>query len=45
MLRFPLGVKRMDKINTEYIRGRAQIERFDKVRGEAEMVWIYSEKR
>ena len=29
MLRFPLGLARMDKIRNEYIRGTAQVGRFE----------------
>ncbi|KAF7710661.1 hypothetical protein HF521_009533 [Silurus meridionalis] len=40
LLRFSLGVKRMDKIRNEFIRGTAHVERFgDKVR-EARLRWF-----
>ena len=45
MLRFSLGVTRMDRIRNEYIRGTAQVGRFgDKVRGEIEMVWTCAQE-
>lgn len=51
MLRFLLGVTRMDKIrNTEYIRGTVQVDRFvDKAREArlrwfSEGLWIYQKK-
>ncbi|PME06485.1 hypothetical protein A8A06_13560 [Escherichia coli] len=40
MLRFSLGVTRMDRIRNEYIRGTAHVEKFgDKVR-EARLRWF-----
>ena len=46
MLRFSLGVTRMDRIRNEYIRGTVQVGRFgDKVRGEIEMVWTCAQER
>ena len=46
MLRFPLGVTRMDKIRNEYIRGTAQVGKFgEKTRGKTEVVWTPSEER
>lgn len=40
ILRFSLGVTRIDKSRNEYIRGAAQV---DKIEGETEMVWIWAE--
>ena len=46
MLRFSLGVTRMDKIRNEYIRGTAQVGKFgEKTRGKTEMVWTPTEER
>ena len=46
MLRFSLGVTRMDKIWNEYIRGTAQVGRFgENTRGETEVVWTCTEER
>ena len=46
MLRFSLGVTRMDKIRNEYIRGTAQVGRFgEKTRRETEVVWTCTEER
>ena len=39
MLRFSLGVTRMDKIRNEYIRGTAQVGRFGKKAREARQRW------
>ena len=39
MLRFSLGVTRMDKIRNEYIRGTAQVERFGEKMREARLRW------
>ena len=45
MLRFSLGVTRMDKIGNEYIRGTAQVGRFgEKPRGKTEVVWTSTEE-
>ena len=45
MLRFSLGVTRMDKIKNEYIRGSAHVEQLgQKLRGKTEMVWACAEK-
>ena len=43
MLRFSLGMTRMDKIRNEYIRGRAQVGRFGEKTREA--VWTSTEER
>ena len=41
MLRFTLGVTRMDKIRNKYIRGTAQVGRFEeKTRGKTDVVRI-----
>ena len=46
MLRFSLGVARMDKIRNRYIRGTAQVGRFgEKTRRETEVVWTCTEER
>ena len=48
MLRFSLGVTRMDKIRNEYIRGTAQVGRFgerETTRGETGVVWTCTEER
>ena len=39
MLRFSLGVTRMDKISNEYIRGTAQMGRFEEKTREARLRW------
>ena len=39
MLRFSLGVTRMDKIRNEYIRGTAQVEKFGEKTREARLRW------
>ena len=39
MLRFSLGVTRMDKIRNEYIRGTAQVGRFGEKTREARLMW------
>ena len=39
MLRFPLGVTRMDKIRNEYIRGTAQVGKFGEKTREARLIW------
>ena len=39
MLRFSLGVTRMDKIMNEYIRGTAQVGRFGEKTREARLRW------
>ena len=39
MLRFSLGMTRMDKIRNEYIRGTAQVERFGEKTREARLRW------
>ena len=39
MLRFPLGVTRIDKIRNEYIRGTAQVGRFGENTREARLRW------
>ena len=39
MLRFSLGVTRMDKIRNEYIRGTAQVGRFGEKTREARLRW------
>ena len=39
MLRFSLGVTRMDKIRNEYIRGTAQVGRFGEKTREARLTW------
>ena len=39
MLRFSLGVTRMDKIGNEYIRGTAQVGRFGEKTREARLRW------
>ena len=39
MLRFSLGVTRMDKIRNEYIRGTAQVRRFGEKIREARLRW------
>ena len=39
MLRFSLGVTRMDKIRNEYIRGTAQLGRFGEKTREARLRW------
>ena len=45
MLRFSLGVTRMDKIRNEYIRRTAQVGRFgEKTRGKTEVVWTCTEE-
>ena len=43
MLRFSLGVTRMDKISNEYIRGTARFG--ENTRGKTEMVWTPREER
>ena len=46
MLRFSLGVARMDTIRNEYIRGTAQVGRFgEKTRRETEVVWTCTKER
>ena len=40
MLRFSLGVTRMDKIRNEYIRGTAQVGRFGEKTREARLRWF-----
>ena len=46
MLRFSLGVTRMDKIRDEYIRETAQVGKFgENSRGKTEMVWTPTEER
>ena len=45
MLRFSLGVTRMDKIRNAYIRGTAQVGKFgENSRGKTEMVWTPTEE-
>ena len=46
MLRFSLGVTRMDNIRNEYIRGTAQVGQFGEksTRGETEVVWTCTEE-
>ena len=39
MLRFPLGVTRMDKTRNEYIRGTAQVGRFGEKTREVRLRW------
>ena len=39
MLRFSLGVTRMDKIRNEYIRGTAQVGKFGEKTREARLIW------
>ena len=39
MLRFSLGVTRMDKIRNEYIRGTSQVGRFGEKTREARLTW------
>ena len=39
MLRFSLGVTRMDKIRNEYIRGTAQVVKFGEKTREARLRW------
>ena len=39
MLRFSLGVTRMDKIRNEYIRGTAQVGKFGEKTREARLRW------
>ena len=39
MLRFSLGVTRMDKIRNEYIRGTAQVGRFGEITCETRLRW------
>ena len=39
MLRFSLGVTRMDKIRNEYIRGTAQVGKFEDKTREARLRW------
>ena len=39
MLRFSLGVTRMDQIRNEYIRGTAQVGRFGEKTREARLRW------
>ena len=46
MLRFPLGVTRMDKIRNEYIRGTAQVSGTgwrENTKGNTEVVWSCTE--
>ena len=47
MLRFSLGVTKMEKNRNEYIRGTAQVGRFwrENTRGETEVVWTCTEER
>ena len=47
MLRFSLGVTRMDKITNEYIRGTAQVGWFGEKTREARLRWFghYTEER
>ena len=46
MLRFSLGVTRMDKIRNEYIRGTAQVCRFGEKIREARLMWYgHTEER
>ena len=40
MLRFSLGVTRMDKIRNEYIRGTARVGRFGQKTREARLRWF-----
>ena len=45
MLRFSLGVTRLDQIRNEYIRGKAHVRCFrEKVRSQTEMVWTCTEE-
>ena len=45
MLRFSLGVTRMDKIGNAYIRGTAHVGRFgENTRGKIEVVWTCTER-
>ena len=39
MLRFSLGVTRMEKIRNEYIRGTAQVGKFGDKTREARLIW------
>ena len=46
MLRFSLGVTRMDKIRNQYIRGTTQVGKFgEKTREQSKMVWTPTEER
>lgn len=43
ILRFSLGVMRLDKIRNEHIRGTNSCWMFQEERGKTEMVWTYTE--
>ena len=45
MLRFSLGVTRMDKIRNEYIRGTAQVGKFGEKTREARLRWYGHRRR
>ena len=45
MLRFSLGVTRMDEIRNEYIRGSAQVGRFGEKTRETRLRWYGHERR
>ena len=45
MLRFPLGVTRMNKTRNEYIRGTAQVGRFGEKTREARLRWYCHVRR
>lgn len=40
MLRFPLGVIKMDRIRNEFIRGTAQVRQFGDKAREARLLWF-----